>query len=73
MPAGLLVTTPTPVPFLDTLNWYVNVAVTDLATLIVTVQAPDPLHAPPQPAKDAVASGVAVRSTTVPLSKLAEH
>ena len=50
-----------------------NVAVTDLAADIVTLQAPAPLQAPPHPPKRDVPSGVAVSATTVPTSKLAEQ
>jgi hypothetical protein len=49
----------------------VNVAVTDLAASIVTVQAPVPLQAPVQPVKVEAASGVAVRITSVAPSKVA--
>src|SRR5437763_15862353 len=44
-----------------------KVAVTLLATDIVTLQAPVPLHAPLQPVKVENAAGVGVRVTTVPL------
>jgi hypothetical protein len=46
------------------------VAVTFCAALIVTVHAPVPLHAPPQPAKLEPDAGVAVRLTLVPCAKL---
>src|SRR6267142_4601307 len=51
-----------------------NVALTDRASLRVTVQVvAAPLQAPPQPFKRPRAPGAAVRVTTVPLAKLAEH
>src|SRR5207253_2271241 len=50
-----------------------NVAVTDLAAVIVTEQVPVPTQAPLQPAKVEPAAAAAVRVTTVPLRKLAEH
>jgi hypothetical protein len=51
----------------------VNVAVTDLAALIVTIQLPVPVHAPLQPVNVDVPSGAAVKVTTVPLSNNAEQ
>src|SRR5947207_5665704 len=48
-----------------------NVAVTDRATFIVTVQLPVPEQAPPQPANVASENGVAVRDTTVPAAQSA--
>ena len=48
-----------------------NVAVTDCAALIVTVQVPVPLHAPPQPAKLEPEVAEAVSVTLVPCVKLA--
>jgi len=39
---------------------------TDLAASIVTLHAPAPLHAPDQPAKSELVSGVAVNETIVP-------
>jgi hypothetical protein len=50
-----------------------NVAVTDLAAFIVTEQVPVPEQAPDQPAKVALALGVAVRVSTVPVVKPAEQ
>jgi hypothetical protein len=50
-----------------------NVAVTEAAALIVTEQAPAPVHAPLQPAKVAPLPGVAINVTTVPLAKFAVH
>ena len=74
MPAGALVTVPLPVPPLLTVRvrgCRSKVAVTVVAALRVTVQAPVPAQPPPlQPAKVEPAAGVAVRVTTVPLAKL---
>lgn len=50
-----------------------KVALTDCAEFIVTLQAPVPLQAPPQPANVEPQSGAAAKLTTVPLAKLAEH
>src|SRR5438132_1394 len=75
MPAGLLVTVPAPVRALETVSvkvCRVNVAVTVVAALKVTVQAPVPEQPPPlQPPKVAPAAGAAVSVTVVPLAKLA--
>jgi hypothetical protein len=48
-------------------------ALTDFAAFMVTLQAPVPLQAPLQPANVESESGAAVKLTTVPLGKLAEH
>src|SRR5450755_2440839 len=74
IPVGLLVTVPVPVPALVTLNLKttaLNVAVTDFAALIVTLQVPVPVQAPLQPANVDPAATLAVSVTTVPLLKLA--
>ena len=42
-----------------------NVAVTDLAALMVTEQVPVPEHAPPQPVKVEPLAGLAVRVTVL--------
>ncbi len=69
IPAGLEVTVPVPVPALVTVSKYVgmNVAVTLVEPVIVTVQVPVPLQPPPlHPVNAMFASGVAVRVTLVP-------
>ncbi len=75
MPAGSLDTVPLPVPDGVTVSVYVsvlNVAVTDRAADIVTVQVPDAfVQSPLQPAKTEPVVGVAVRTTEVPSLKLA--
>lgn len=48
-----------------------KVAVTFCAVFIVTLHAPVPLHAPPQPAKLEPEAGVAVRLTIAPWLKFA--
>ena len=71
MPAGLLVTVPVPLPVFVTVKVYcgVNVAVTDLAALIVTLHVPVLfVHAPDQPIKTEPESAVAVNVTAVPVS-----
>jgi len=50
-----------------------NVAVTDLAAVIDTVQVPVPVQSPLQPAKLEPVKGSAARYTVVPLLKLAEQ
>jgi hypothetical protein len=80
MPAGALVMVPLPVPDFVTLranedgSASVNVAVTDVAALTVTVQTPVPAHPPPlQPENVEPAAGVAVKVTTVPLVNAVEQ
>src|ERR1043166_2290173 len=78
IPEGVLVTVPVPVPLLATVRvkgpgFAVKFALTDFAASIVTLHAPVPLQAPPQPANVEPESGAAVKLTTVPFAKLAEH
>src|SRR5258705_13464630 len=77
MPAGALVTVPVPAPALLTVSvkdGTANVAVTDVAALIVTVQVAVPVQPPPlQPVNVDPAAGVAVKVTTVPVVKAVEH
>ena len=51
----------------------VNVAVTEVALVNVTLQVPVPMQAPDQPANVEVVFGAAVSVTMVPLVKLALH
>ena len=78
IPAGELATVPVPVPLLATVRvkgpgFAVKFALTDFAASMVTLQAPVPLQAPLQPANVEPVSAVAVKFTTAPLSKFAEH
>jgi hypothetical protein len=78
IPEGVLVSAPVPVPLLDTVRikvpaFAVKVALTDFSASMVTLHAPVPLQAPLQPAKVEPESGAAVKLTTAPLSKFAEH
>jgi hypothetical protein len=82
IPAGLLVIVPAPVPALWTVSWKevggggalaVNVAVTEVSLVKVTLHVPVPLQAPDQPANVEVAFGTAVSVTMVALVKLALH
>jgi len=77
IPDGLLATVPVPVPALVTARvkaCVLNVAVTDLAAFIVTVQVPVPEHPPPlQPANTEPLAALAVRVTEVPLLNDAEQ
>ena len=70
MPAGLLATVPVPPPALATVNvndWSAKVAVTEVAALTVTVQAPVPEQPPPlQPVNVEPVAGAAVNATEVP-------
>src|SRR6185503_8569787 len=71
MPVGALVTVPLPVPALVTPSvkgCRVNVAVTAVAALIVTVHVPVPVQPPPlQPENVDPVAGVAVKVMAVPL------
>ena len=70
MPAGELVTVPVPAPAGTTVNDSVGARVNEADTVvtddIVTLQAPVPVQAPPQPANTEPETGVAVRLTEVP-------
>jgi hypothetical protein len=76
IPAGLLITAPSPESV--TATGYgateVNVATTEVAALMLTVQlAAIPQPPPLQPVKEYPLPAVAVSATWVPLAKLAEH
>jgi hypothetical protein len=74
MPDGLLVTVPVPVPANVTDSDEVpklKVADTEVSAVIVTVQDPVPLHAPPQPVNTESVFGTAVKVTFVFSLKLA--
>jgi hypothetical protein len=80
MPVGLDVTVPEPVPIVVIVSWFVfitnglNVAVTVLASLIVTIQIePLPAQAPPQRLKLDPRLGEAESLTKVLLTKELEH
>jgi hypothetical protein len=78
IPAGALVTVPVPVPAFATVKVKfvavgANVAVTDVAAVIVTTQVPVPEQGAPQPLNVEPVAAAAVKVTCVPLAKLAEH
>jgi hypothetical protein len=78
IPDGVLVTVPVPAPLLATVRvkgpgFAVKFALTDFAASMVTLHAPVPLQAPPQPANVELEPGAAVKLTTVPLAKSAEQ
>ena len=77
MPAGALVMLPLPAPDVATVSVNedcTNVAVTEVAAFIVTVQEPEPVQPPPlQPVNVEPAAGVAVKVTAVPLANAAEQ
>ena len=67
MPAGLLFTVPLPVTVIARVKFdCANVADTDCAEFIVTLQVPAPLQASPQPLNVQPLAGVALRVTCVP-------
>jgi len=76
MPVGELVTVPLPVPAFVTARvngCSANVAVTEVAAVIVVVHVPVPVQAPLQPVKVEPAAGVAVNVTADPLVNACEH
>jgi len=80
MPAGLLVTVPSPVPDFHTVSLWVGdaertkMASTARGSITVTWQVePVPVQAPLHPRKTDSLAAVAVSVTTVPLSYAAEH
>lgn len=70
IPAGELVTVPLPVPdfVIVRVSAGLNVAVTALFALIVTVHVPVPEHAPLQPVNTDPAAALACNVTCVPLT-----
>ena len=76
MPVGELETVPLPVPAFVTARvngCSANVAVTEVAAVIVVVHVPVPVQAPLQPVKVEPAAGVAVNVTADPLVNACEH
>ncbi len=78
IPAGLLVTVPSPTPALLTVRVNVlgaaKLAVTVWSAFITTAQVPVPLQpAPLQPVNVEPAAGAAVRVTVLPIGKSASH
>ena len=77
IPEGEEVMVPTPGPALVTVRvgvgFGMNAAVTVLAASIVTLQSYRPEHAPDQPAKIEPGAGVALRTTSEPVTKPAEQ
>ena len=77
IPAGALAMLPLPAPDVATVSVNAdctNVAVTEAAAFIVTVQEPVPVQPPPlQPVNVEPAAGVAVKVTAVPLANAAEQ
>src|SRR5437773_6450261 len=69
-PAGALVTLPVPAPALLTVSvkvWIANVAVTEVAALIVTVQVPEPAQSPPLQSGEGPQAGPAGALVTLPV------
>ena len=66
IPAGTLVTVPLPATVTSSVKSCVKVAVTARAWLIVTLQAPVPVHAPDQPVNCQPAVAAGVSATGVP-------
>ena len=76
MPAGIEATEPAPVPFFATVSTCcvsVKLAVTAFASVIGTVQAPVPEHAPDQPVNVEPVVATGDSETIVPESKLNVH
>ena len=79
IPAGLLVTVPDPVPEFVTVSCaggavaVLNPADTKVLPAMVTLHAPVPLQAPPQPVNVMPDAAVAVRVKAVPAEKVAEQ
>src|SRR5258705_3117108 len=77
IPAGALVMLPLPAPDVATVSVNedcTNVAVTEAAALMVTVQAPVPVQPPPlQPVNVEPAAGVAVRGAAAARANAADH
>ena len=71
MPAGLLVTVPTPLPEIFTLSvgGPLNVAPTFASAFVTTVHVPVPVQAPFHPAKTDPVPGEAVSCTDVAVGK----
>jgi len=76
IPDGVLTTVPVPAPALVRVSvsgCRANVAVTEVAALMVTVQVPVPEQPPLQPLNVEPATGAAVNVTTVPVVKACEQ
>lgn len=73
MPAGIEVTVPEPEPARTTVSEMgagEKVATTSVAADSMTVQVPEPMHAPPQPEKTEPVPATAVSVTRVPVEKV---
>jgi hypothetical protein len=75
IPSGSLVTLPLPVPprVIANRGDVLNVAITEVFFVNVTLQMPLPLQAPDHPAKKESTIGAEVSVTSVPSTKLALH